>query len=57
MIKKKESNQNEYNKDVINWLALLVGIYLYFNEKDELNLNHSTLLYEVCKPFTIHSFK
>ena len=47
----------EYNIEIINWLALLIGIYLYFDEKDELNFNQSTLLNDILKPLNINSFK
>ena len=61
MIKKQEKRNNgdttaDYETEIINWLAMLIGIYLYFDEKDELNFKQSTLLDEVCKPMTPYSF-
>ena len=62
MIKKQEKRNNgdttaDYETEIINWLAMLVGIYLYFDEKDEVNFKQSTLLDDVCKPMTPYSFK
>ena len=38
-------------------LLFYVDIFLYFDEKDELNFKQSSLLQEVSKPFTVDSFK
>ena len=62
MIKRQEKINNgdttaDYETEIINWLAMLIGIYLYFDEKDELNFKQSTLLDDVCKPMTPYSFK
>ena len=46
----------DYDDSIINWLSLLIGIYLYFDEKDEMNFKQSTLLEEITKPFTSYSF-
>ena len=47
----------EYNISIAYWIAILSGIFLYFDEKDELNFKQSSLLQEISKPFTIDSFK
>lgn len=54
---KKSTDPVDYDSDIIKWIAMLAGVYLYFSEKDELNLKQTSLLKEVCRPFTIHSFK
>ena len=51
------NNSIKYDTEIVNWLGLLVGIYLYFDEKDELNFKQSSLLSEISKPFNINSFK
>ena len=61
MIERQEKINNgdntaDYETEIINWLAMLVGIYLYFDEKDELNFKQSTLLDDVCKTMSPHSF-
>ena len=61
MIKREKEKQRlrkdiDYDEEIINWLSLLIGIYLYFDEKDEMNFKQSSLLEEITKPFTVHSF-
>ena len=53
----KRKEYVEFDISVAYWVAILGGIYLYFDEKDEMNLKQSNLLGEVCKPFTVNSFK
>jgi len=53
----KKNDYVEFDLSVAYWVAILAGIYLYFDEKDEMNLKQSNLLGEVCNPFTINSFK
>jgi hypothetical protein len=53
----KKKEYVEFDISVAYWVAILAGIYLYFDEKDEMNLKQSNLLGEVCKPFTVNSFK
>ena len=53
----KKNDYVEFDISVAYWVAILAGIYLYFDEKDEMNLKQSNLLGEVYKPFTINSFK
>jgi len=62
MLRRQEdqSKKNEYVEfdiSVAYWVAILAGIYLYFDEKDEMNLKQSNLLGEVYKPFNVNSFK
>ena len=62
MLRRQEdqSQKNDYVEfdiSVSYWVAILAGIYLYFDEKDEMNLHNSNLLNEVCKPFNVNSFK
>ena len=38
------------------WIGILSGIILYFDEIDEQNYNQTSFLRDVCKPFTIHNF-
>ena len=54
--KRRMRKEIDYDDSIINWLILLIGIYLYFDEKDEMNFKQSTLLEEITKPFTSHSF-
>ena len=54
---KKTSEYVEYNISIAYWSAILCGIFLYFDEKDELNFKQSTLLQDISKPFTVDSFK
>jgi hypothetical protein len=53
----KKNDYVEFDISIAYWVAILAGIYLYFDEKDEMNLKQSNLLGEVCKPFNINSFK
>ena len=55
--KKTKSKNIEFDISVGYWIAILAGIYLYFDEKDELNFKQSSLLCEISKPFTVNSFK
>jgi len=54
--KRKMRKEIDYDDTIINWLSLLIGIYLYFDEKDEINFKQSKLLEEITKPFTSNSF-
>ena len=54
--KRRMRKEIDYDDSIKNWLSLLIGIYLYFDEKDEMNFKQSTLLEEITKPFTSHSF-
>ena len=54
---KKKQDYVEFDISVAYWVAILAGIYLYFDEKDEMNLKQSNLLGEVCKPFHVASFR
>ena len=61
MIKRKKDQIEkkayvEFDISITYWLSLLCGIYLYFDEKDELNLKQSNLLKQVSEPFTLTSF-
>ena len=53
----KKTEYVEFDISVAYWVAILAGIYLYFDEKDEMNLKQSNLLGEVYKPFHVNSFK
>ena len=56
----EQSKKNEYVEfdiSVAYWVAILAAIYLYFDEKDEMNLKQSNLFGEVCKPFNVNSFR
>jgi hypothetical protein len=55
--KKTKIKNTEFDISVSYWIAMLSGIYLYFNEKDELNFKQSSLLSEISKPFNVNSFK
>lgn len=44
----------EFDTLVSHCIALLCGIYLYFDEKDE--INNTSLLNDILKPFTVNSF-
>jgi hypothetical protein len=54
---KTKSKNVEFDISVAYWIAMLSGIYLYFDEKDELNFKQSSLLSEISKPFNVNSFK
>jgi hypothetical protein len=54
---KRKNDYVEFDISVSYWVAILAGIYLYFDEKDEMNFKQSNLLGEVCKPFNVNSFK
>ena len=54
--KRRMRKEIDYDDSIINWLSLLIGIYLYFDEKDEINFKQSSLLEEITQPFTKHSF-
>jgi hypothetical protein len=47
----------DFDISIAYWVAILAGIYLYFDEKDELNFKQSSLLFKIYKPFNINSFK
>ena len=53
----KKKDYVEFDISVSYWVAILAGIYLYFDEKDEMNLKQSNLLGEVYKPLNVNSFK
>ena len=53
----KKKDYVEFDISVAYWIAILAGIYLYFDEKDEMNLKQSNLLGEVYKPLTVTSFR
>jgi len=53
----RKNDYVEFDISVSYWVAILAGIYLYFDEKDEMNFKQSNLLGEVCKPFNVNSFK
>ena len=55
--KKKKIRIAEFDISIAYWIAMLSGIYLYFDEKDELNFKQSSLLSDISKPFTVNSFK
>lgn len=63
MITKEEEEKTkkikiaEFDISIAYWIAMLSGIYLYFDEKDELNFKQSSLLSDISKPFTVNSFK
>ena len=62
LIKEEKERQTkikntEFDISVAYWIAMLAGIYLYFDEKDELNFKQSSLLSEISKPFNVNSFK
>lgn len=54
---RKKNDYVEFDLSVAYWVAILAGIYLYFDEKDEMNLKQSNLLGEVYKPLTVNSFR
>ena len=54
--KKKNIKIGEFDISISYWIAILCGIYLYFDEKDELNFKQSSLLRDISKPFTVNSF-
>ena len=56
--KQRQTGKNvEYDISIAYWIAILCGLFLYFDEQDEFNFKHSSLLEDVTKPFTVDSFK
>ena len=55
--KRRKIKIGEFDISIAYWIAILCGIYLYFDEKDELNFKQSSLLNDISKPFTVNSFK
>jgi hypothetical protein len=55
--KRRKIKIGEFDISIAYWIAILCGIYLYFDEKDELNFKQSSLLSDISKPFTVNSFK
>ena len=56
--KQRQAGKNvEYDISIACWIAILCGLFLYFDEQDEFNFKHSSLLEDVSKPFTVDSFK
>ena len=56
--KQRQTGKNvEYDISIAYWIAILCGLFLYFDEQDEFNFKHSSLLEDVSKPFTVDSFK
>ena len=41
---------------VAEWIGILAGLFLYFDEIDERNYNNTKFLLEVTKPLTIYNF-
>ena len=50
----------EFNKkipktdEIAEWIGLLAGLVLYFDELDELNYNTTTYAKDICIPLTVH---
>ena len=50
----------EFNKktpktdEIAEWIGLLAGLVLYFDELDELNYNTTTYAKDICKPLTVN---
>ena len=56
--KQKQTDKNvEYDISIAYWIAILCGLFLYFDEQDEFNFKNSTLLEDISQPFTVDSFK
>jgi len=56
--KQRQAGKNvDYDISIAYWIAILCGLFLYFDEQDEFNFKHSSLLEDVSKPFTVDSFK
>ena len=54
--KQRQTGKNvEYDISIAYWIAILCGLFLYFDEQDEFNFKHSSLLEDVSKPFTVDS--
>ena len=48
--------KKQFDNVTSEWIGILSGIMLYFDEIDEQNYNQTLFLMDVCKPFTIHNF-
>ena len=42
------------NNDIAEWIGLLAGLVLYFDELDELNLNTTTYSKDICMPLNVN---
>jgi hypothetical protein len=48
--------KQQFDNVTAEWIGILSGIMLYFDEIDEQNYNQTLFLRDVCKPFTINNF-
>ena len=42
------------NDEIAEWIGLLAGLVLYFDELDELNFNTTTYSKDICMPLTVN---
>ena len=54
--KYKQINNHYYNDNdnISEWIGVLAGLILYFDELDEINYNTSRYVKDVCKPLTVN---
>jgi hypothetical protein len=48
--------KKQFDNASAEWIGILSGIFLYFDEIDEQNYNQTLFLRDAYKPFTINNF-
>lgn len=48
--------KQQFDNVSAEWIGILAGIYLYFDNIDEQNYNHTHFLKDIYKPLTINNF-
>jgi hypothetical protein len=48
------NKKTQQNDDIAEWIGLLAGLVLYFDELDELNYNTTTYAKDICIPLTVN---
>jgi hypothetical protein len=52
-IKNRTKNSDENEDNISEWIGLLSGLVLYFDELDETNYNTTRYSKDICKPLTV----
>lgn len=50
---KKINKNNRFDETISEWIGLLAGLVLYFDELDVINYNASRYSEEICRPLTV----
>ena len=51
--KNKKRNDNKDEDNISEWIGLLAGLVLYFDELDEINYNTTRYCKDICNPLTV----